>query len=177
MGRRGGDPNQHREKFVFNFSCPILKCKLYFIRDITGTCSSSEEGHVKLASLRKIMPEVHLYSLLKEREKLFKGQPGRTYSIKAKTSYGDFPDGPVAKTFLSQQCRDTGFDPGQGPRCHVSQLKNLLAAIKKKKLLPLKKKFLGKNCVEERKKGEGFWEDELYLRCMESEAPQSLAGS
>ena len=38
-----------------------------------------------------------------------------------------------------------------------------------------KKKILGKSCVEERRKGEGFWEDELYLCYMESEAPQSLA--
>ena len=88
VGRRGGDPNQHREKFVFNFSCPVLKCKLYFIRDVTGTCSSSEEGRVKLASLRKMMPEVHLYSLLKERVKLVKGQPGRTYSVRQKHPTG-----------------------------------------------------------------------------------------
>ena len=63
---RGGDRNQHREKFVFNFSCPVLKCKLHCIGDVTKTCGSSEEGHVKLASLRKMMPEVHLYSLLKK---------------------------------------------------------------------------------------------------------------
>ena len=56
----------------------------------------------------------------------------------------------------------------QNWRTHLLQLK--------KKLLPeRKKKILGKSCVEERRKGEGFWEDELYLRCMESEAPQSLA--
>ena len=50
-----------------------------------------------------------------------------------------------------------------------------------KKSFSLKEKkttnILGKSCVEERRKGEGFGEDELYLCCMESEAPQSLAGS
>ena len=73
------------------------------------------------------MPEVHLYSLLKKRVKLVKGQLGRTYSVKATASQEDFSGGPVAKTLRSQS-RETGFDPVQGTRCHVSELKNPLTA-------------------------------------------------
>ena len=60
LGREGRGPNKHRENFVFHFSCPALKCKFYFIRDVTGIFRSSEEGHVELASLRKARPEVSL---------------------------------------------------------------------------------------------------------------------
>ena len=48
-----------------------------------------------------------------------------------KTEQRDFPDGPVAKTLHSQR-RRPGFNPGQGARSQMLQIKIPRAATKKK---------------------------------------------
>ena len=59
--------------------------------------------------------------------KVSQGSARKNILSKGKNILGDFSGGPVAKTLRSQS-RETGFDPGQGTRCHVSELKNPLAA-------------------------------------------------
>ena len=55
------------------------------------------------------------------RKKDESGLPSNTNKDEIK-HLGDFPGGPVAKTLCSQ-CRALRFDPGQGTRSHMPQLR------------------------------------------------------
>ena len=51
--------------------------------------------------------------------------PRRKFSL-IKMEYRDFPGGPVAKTLYSQY-RGPGYNPGQGTRSHMPQLRSSAA--------------------------------------------------